>query len=167
MATLPTILLICAATTTALIAGLLYGYFCSVNPGLHRLSDVEYLTAMQSINRAIQNPIFFISFLGTPVLLSLSTWMHYNQPIPVRFWLLLTATVVYAIGVIGVTALGNIPLNEALNSFSISSASVKEIAAQRTHFETPWNTWHTIRTIAAIGSLILVIIACLNPRVSS
>ena len=122
---------------------------------------------MQSINRAIQNPVFFISFLGTPVLLSVSTWMQYNQPIPVRFWLLLAATGVYIVGVIGVTALGNIPLNEALNSFSIDRASANEIAAQRTHFEGPWNTWHAIRTIAAIGSLILVIMACLNPKTGS
>ena len=167
MATLPTISLICAATTTALIAGLLYGYFCSVNPGLHRLSDTEYLTAMQSINRAIQNPIFFISFLGTPILLSVSTWLHYSQPIASRFWLLLAATVVYILGVIGVTALGNIPLNETLNSFSIDTASAQEIAAQRTQFEGPWNTWHTIRTIAAIGALVLVIVACLNPKTGS
>lgn len=159
-----TILLACATLTTALIAGLLYGYFCSVNPGLNRLSDTEYLSAMQSINRAIQNPVFFICFLGTPVLLPLSTWQQYSQPVSVRFWLLLAATIVYLPGVLGVTALGNIPLNEGLESFTLQGASLEEIAAQRAKFETPWNTWHTARTIASILTLVLLIMACLNQK---
>jgi uncharacterized membrane protein len=154
----------CAAITTALIAGLMYAYFCSVNPGLNRLSDVAYLTAMQHINRAILNPIFFIGFVGAPILLPLSTWLHYSQPVSGRFWALLAATVVYLIGVVGVTALGNIPLNEGLDAFSIQSASAEEIAAQRVKFEGPWNNWHTIRTAASFTALILVIIACLSPR---
>lgn len=49
---------------SGLVAGLFYAYSCSVNPGLKALSDVEYLIAMQSINRAIQNPYFFCSFMG-------------------------------------------------------------------------------------------------------
>ena len=52
------IILTIAATTTALIAGLLYAYSCSVNIGLGRLADAEYISAMQSINKAIQNPLF-------------------------------------------------------------------------------------------------------------
>ncbi|MBD2754161.1 anthrone oxygenase family protein [Spirosoma validum] len=162
MPTLPTIVIACAAITTALITGLFYAYSCSVNPGLNRLSDLEYVTAMQSINRAIQNPLFFISFLGTPILLPVSTWLNYNQPVSARFWLLLLATILYLIGVLGVTALGNIPLNEALNSFSIQTASAEEIAVQRVRFETPWNTWHTIRTLASFVALVLVVIACLS-----
>ncbi|MBC8154239.1 MAG: DUF1772 domain-containing protein, partial [Bacteroidetes bacterium] len=75
----PNIVLGCATVTTALIAGLLYAYSCSVNPGLNRLSDASYLAAMQSINREIQNPVFFLSFLGALVLLPLSTWMLHSQ----------------------------------------------------------------------------------------
>ena len=164
MTTLPTFVLACAAITTALIAGLLYAYSCSVNPGLNRLTDLEYVTAMQSINRAIQNPLFFVSFLGAPILLPVSTWLNYNQPVSVRFWILLAATTVYLAGVLGVTALGNIPLNEALNSFSIQGASAEEIAAQRVKFESPWNTWHAIRTVASFLALVLVIVACLSSK---
>ena len=47
------IILTIAATTTALITGLLYAYSCSVNIGLGRLADAEYIAAMQSINKAI------------------------------------------------------------------------------------------------------------------
>ena len=164
MTTHPTILLICATVTTALIAGLLYGYACSVNPGLGRLSDAAYLTAMQSINKAILNPIFFISFMGTLVLLPMTTLMQYSQPVTARFWALLAATIIYLIGVFGVTAMGNIPLNNTLESFSIQAASAEELAAFRARFEIPWNNWHTIRTVASVVALLLVIVACLSPK---
>ena len=164
MSTSQNILLAGAATTTALMAGLFYAYSCSVNPGLNRLSDTGYVAAMQSINRAIQNPIFFISFFGAPILLILNTWVQYSQPLSLRFWLLLGATVLYLVGVLGVTVLGNIPLNEGLDFFNVQTASPEEIAAQRATFEGPWNKLHTIRTLASILALILVIVACLNPR---
>ena len=156
------IILTIAATTTALIAGLLYAYSCSVNIGLGRLADAEYIAAMQSINKAIQNPLFFISFMGTLLLLPLCTYLHYGQPLSNRFWLLLISTMIYAIGVVGVTALGNVPLNEALDKFNLSSASVETIADERSKFEGSWNRFHAVRTIASIISLVLVIIACLN-----
>ena len=156
------IILTITATTTALIAGLLYAYSCSVNIGLGRLVDAEYISAMQSINKAIQNPLFFISFMGTLLLLPLCTYLHYNQPLSNRFWLLLMSTAVYIIGVIGVTALGNIPLNNVLDQFNLSTATAEAIANQRAQFEGAWNRFHTVRTIASIISLVLVIIACLN-----
>ncbi|AUD01072.1 anthrone oxygenase family protein [Spirosoma pollinicola] len=162
MPTLSNTILACATLTTALMAGLFYAYSCSVNPGLNRLPDTAYLMAMQSINKAIQNPVFFVSFLGTPILLLYSTWLHYGSPVTARFWLLVGATLVYLIGALGVTVLGNIPLNNGLDAFSIQTASLEEIAAQRQKFEGPWGSWHLIRTIASISTLILLILACLN-----
>ena len=144
------------------MAGLFYVYSYSVNPGLNRLSDSAYLEAMQSINRAILNPVFFVGFLGAPILLPLSTWQHYNQPISVRFWLLVCASVIYIIGVFGVTILGNVPLNDALDSFRLQEASLDEIAAQRTSFELPWNRLNMIRTTASVVTCIITIAACLS-----
>ena len=74
------VILVVTATCTALIAGLLYAYSCSVIPGLKSLPDAEYIVTMQSINKAIQNPVFFISFMGTLVLLPITTYMNYSQP---------------------------------------------------------------------------------------
>src|SRR5688572_10813811 len=109
--TFPTIVLIVTGTTTGLIAGLFYAYSCSINPGLGRLPDEAYLTAMQSINKAILNPVFFISFMGTLILLPLCTYLHYRQPVSPKFILLLIATALYLVGVFGVTIFGNVPLN--------------------------------------------------------
>ena len=159
MATHQWILLI-ATTSTALIAGLFYAYSCSVNPGLGKLTDEGYITAMQSINRAIQNPVFFASFMGTLLLLPISAWLQYKYGTSASFYLVLAAAIVYAAGTFGVTMFGNVPMNEALDKFNVGSSSVKEIANQRAAFELPWNRLNTIRTVANIVALVLVIIAC-------
>jgi len=142
------IIMVITTTTTALIAGLFYAYSCSVNLGLGRLTDIEYLKAMKSINKAILNPVFFISFFGTALLLPLSTFLFYEQPLLDRFLILLASTIIYLIGVLGVTIFGNIPLNNSLDSFNLQSASQDAIATHRVKFEGPWNNLNTIRTIA-------------------
>jgi uncharacterized membrane protein len=159
--TLSNIILTITTTTTALIAGLLYAYACSVNAGLGALPDMQYLAAMQSINKAIQNPLFFISFMGTLILLPLSTYMHYAQPLTTQFWLLLAATIVYIIGVIGITALGNIPLNNMLDSVNLQASTPDIIEKVRAQFEKSWNMYHSVRTVAAVLALVLTILACI------
>jgi uncharacterized membrane protein len=155
------ITLIATAFTTALIAGLFYAYSCSVNPGLGKLSDENYLSAMQSINREILNPVFFMSFMGTLILLPLSTWVQYSNPAPVRFYLLLGATLVYGVGTFGVTIFGNVPLNNMLDAFHIQSGSPETLNQQRELFEKPWNQLHAIRTVANAVALLLVLLACI------
>ena len=104
MLTVNTILLI-TATTTALSAGVFYTFTCAINLGLGRLPDKEYLSAMQSINKEILNPLFFISFWGALVLLPISSYLNYSHPASHRFVFLSIATLIYAIGVFGVTFL--------------------------------------------------------------
>ncbi len=97
----------------------------------------------------------------------ISTYLNYGQPTTIRFWCLLIALLIYIIGVLGVTVLGNVPLNESLNVFTINSATSDEISIQRIKFEGPWNKWNMVRTIASIMALLLVLIACLNaPKLS-
>jgi len=163
MHTFTNILLAITTFTTALMAGLFYAYSCSVNPGLGRLPDAMYLSAMQSINRAILNPVFFAGFMGALILLPVCTWLHYGTPLSVRFWCLLAATVVYIIGVFGVTVAGNIPLNQALDAFKINPTDIETLARQRAAFEAKWNSFNTIRTVAAIVTVMLTIIACMCP----
>lgn len=154
------ILLIITATATALMAGLFFAFSCAVNSGLARLSNAEYISAMQSINRAIQNPIFFLAFFGAPIFLLISTFFHYGQAM--RFWFLLAATVIYLIGTFGVTVFGNVPLNNTLDPFNLQSASEEETARQRANFEGRWNNLNTIRTVSSTLAVIFVVIACLN-----
>ena len=158
--TFSTSVLIVTTILLALITGLFYGYSCSVNPGLSALPDKEYVLAMQSINRAILNPFFFISFMGSVFLLPLCAFLHYGKPFPGTFVFLLIALVSYVLGVFGVTMFGNVPLNNALDVCDVSSASEVALSNARVSFERSWNRWHTIRTIFSVISLTAIIMAC-------
>lgn len=149
---------------SGLLAGLLYGYSCSVNNGLKALTDDGYLKAMQAINIVIQNPYFFISFMGSILFLPLSTWHSYMQQNSAHFYLLLSATLIYIIGVFGVTLLGNVPLNNQLAKFNIDLSSETEIKAMRMTFESAWNRFHLVRTLCAIFSFALTLLAILKNR---
>jgi len=88
-----------------------------------------------------------------------STWLQYKAGHTESFYYLLAASVLYLVGTFGVTVLGNVPLNEALDKFDIDAASVSEIKSQRIRFETPWNRLNRVRTIASILSLLLVLVS--------
>ncbi len=153
-----TLVLIITAVLTALIGGLFYAYSCSVVLGLGKLSDTEYLKAMQNINREILNPVFFMSFMGTVIFLPVSTFLLRGQQ-PVFIFLLL-ATLAYAIGVFGVTIAGNVPMNDTLDKFDISGSTTEVIRKMRENFENRWNFLNNIRTVFSVISIILVVCAC-------
>jgi uncharacterized membrane protein len=164
MKSMTTLLLfkILSVLACGLLAGLFYGYSCSVNQGLGNLSNEKYLEAFQSINRAIQNPVFFLSFMGSLVFLIITTYLQYRNGMSSSFYCLAAATAIYAIAVFGITVVGNVPLNEQLDKFVIASASPEEISAMRNLFEKPWNNYHTTRTIASILSFVLAILSLLK-----
>lgn len=161
--TVSTILLVIAALTTGLIAGLFSAWSYAVSPGLARVQNVEFIASMQAMNRAILNPVFLSCFLGTALLLPLDVYLQYRSSLPARFWLLLAAAVLYIVGVIGITMGGNVPLNEALDAFRLEAASPEEIARQREAFEGPWNRLNTLRTVASLLAFVLTVVACVMP----
>jgi len=157
-----TLVLIITAVLTALIGGLFYAYSCSVVLGLGKLSDVEYLKAMQNINREILNPVFFMSFMGTAILLPVSAFLFRgHQP---AFIFLLLAALAYLIGVFGVTVAGNVPMNDALDKFDISGSATEAIRQMRDNFENRWNFLNNIRTVFSVISIIFVVCACVWSR---
>jgi len=165
MISLQNAILFVAILLSGLIAGLLYAYSCSINPGLKALSDKEYVHAMQSINEAIQNPIFFLSFVGLLAVYPLSVYHVYTTPLKLSTYLMIIATLVYFFGVFGLTMWRNVPLNELLAKFDISQASPEQIAAIRQRFEGPWNNYHTIRTFASILSFGLTILSVMKQKI--
>ncbi len=147
-----------AALLAGLIAGLLYGYDCSVIGGLGNLSDKEYLSAFQSINRVILNPYFFMSFMGSLIVLPVACWLSWRSGSHSFYWLL-AAALVYTIGVFGITIFGNVPLNNLLDRFDIAGSSAEALRTMRQQFERNWNALHHIRTYAAMLSFLLSIIS--------
>ena len=57
-----TIILALAILLTGLMAGIFFTWSNAVKPGIGKLSDIEYLRALQSMNRVILNNAFKIIF---------------------------------------------------------------------------------------------------------
>ena len=150
---LKSISLFAAVVLTGLSAGLFYAWAVSVIPGTRKVMDLTYLETMQAINRAILNPAFFLIFLGSLLLLAISTLQQY--PAGPAFWIMLAATLTYLVGTFGVTAFGNVPLNNALDALKLSSLSIDQLAEFRQHYELKWNRLHSIRTVFAVLSFLL------------
>ncbi|PST84534.1 DUF1772 domain-containing protein [Pedobacter yulinensis] len=143
---------------TGLVAGLFYGYQCSVIGGLGNLGNREYLLAFKSINAAILNPVFFLSFIGSLLVLIATTFVAYRNQSPGLLPYLCMSTAIYAIAVFGITAACNVPLNEQVAAFDVQGASEAEVAKLRLAFEATWNKWHLLRTIASVAAFITLVL---------
>jgi uncharacterized membrane protein len=75
------------------------------------------------------------------------------------FWLLLTSSILYLLGTVGVTGLGNVPLNEQLDLLRIAEMHSSKIVEFRKFYETNWNRLHLIRTIFAVSAFVLSVLA--------
>lgn len=139
-----------AVITTGLLAGLFYAYACSVMPGLRGSSDATVVDAMQHINRSIQNPAFFATFLGGP---ALSAWAYVNErrhgTEAVARWVL--AGTVLGGACLLVTFAANIPLNDALDRAG-DAGQISELAKVRADFEGPWIAWNIVRAVSVVGA---------------
>ncbi|MCB0665930.1 MAG: DUF1772 domain-containing protein [Saprospiraceae bacterium] len=158
--TYKSIILIGSVVLTGLSAGFFYAWSVSVIPGNKRVMDLTYLETMQSINRAILNPAFFLIFFGSLVLLIIACINEYHVN-KWAFTLLLGASITYLTGTIGVTGLGNVPLNDQLDVLKIAELSSDKISSFRRHYEANWNRLHNIRTLFALTSFILSVLALL------
>ena len=141
----------------ALSTGFFFAWSVSVILGTKKVGDFTYLESMQSINKEILNPAFFIVFFGSLIMLVMSASMRFNNK-PV-FGLVLASAIIYLIGTFGITAFGNVPLNNELEALNITKLSILELKNFRTYYESAWNQYHNIRTISSIISFILLLIS--------
>lgn len=139
-----------AIVSTGLMAGLFFGWSVSVIPGTRLVDDRTYVATMQQINRAILNPAFVIPFLATPLLLVSAGVLHWRTGHHRAAVSMAVAAVVYIAGLLGVTGVVNVPLNNALDVFELATSNADEIRARRRSYESRWNRWHTVRTGAIV-----------------
>lgn len=142
-----TAIALCAALGTGLMAGLFFAFSVSVMRALASRPPAEGIAAMQAINRAILNPVFLVVFMGTAVA-SVVTLFSGNA------WLL-AGGALYLAGGFGVTALFNVPRNNAL---ARASAEDPESARLWADYLATWTAWNHVRTAASLAALALLII---------
>tara|TARA_B100000003_G_C10931242_1_gene371227 strand:- start:1796 stop:2296 length:501 start_codon:yes stop_codon:yes gene_type:complete len=148
----------------SLVVGLLFGFTVVVMPGISKLNDHDFLKAFKQMDGIIQDnqPLFMVvwvgsifSVLGTLVLGTLQlTGLQLN--------LLWAAGVLYLLGVQAPTIRFNIPLNNALQGWDLTSMDEAALTEARTAFEAPWNRWNRIRTFYGVVSVSVLLFVLLN-----
>ena len=156
-----TALLGLSIVTTGLMSGLWFGWAVSVIPGTRRVADANYIDTMQHINRAIINPAFIVPFVGIPVVVGAAAVLQFRAGDARRGWLLVGSAVTYLVGVLGMTAGRNVPLNDALDAFDLEGSDADAARTRRQTYERPWNRWHYVRTGANLVSFVLASAAAL------
>lgn len=140
-------MLLLSMVTAGLSAGLFFAFAYAVMPGLARAGDRTLVTAMQAVNVTILNPMFLVVYLG-PVVFGTATVVALlgDEQGDVLGWAI-AGVAISLIGVIVVTAAFNIPLNNALDA-----SGDTDHAATRQAFESPWNRYNALRTIASTAA---------------
>lgn len=145
-----------------LMAGLFFIFSVCIMRALGQLPAEKGIAAMQSINVVILNPLFLSVFMGTALLCVYSlvvALMNWNAP-AARY--LLAGSLCYLIGVILVTGMFNVPLNDALAAVKPQS---EEGARLWANYLTTWTLWNHVRTVASILATALFALALAqNPQ---
>ncbi|MEA3437308.1 MAG: DUF1772 domain-containing protein [Thermodesulfobacteriota bacterium] len=158
-ATTKSVIWLIATLLTGLSAGFFYSWQVSVIPGTKLINARNYIETMQSINRAIINPAFLLIFIG-PFLMQILAIYQFRGTSAMAY--LLAACLCYFLGTLLVTVLGNVPLNNSLDLLNSNNMSPEQLDHTRLQYALKWNRLHTLRTVFAVLSFILMLIPTLT-----
>ena len=148
--------LVLSILSSALVAGLVFGFAAVVMPGINKLSDRDFLLAFKHMDEVIQNnqPVFMLVWTGSIVLVTGTLILGTLILSGGQIYLLWVASALYLLGVQLPTVRFNIPLNNTLQDLDIIRLSESELAKSRREFEMPWNRWNIFRTLNAIAAVL-------------
>lgn len=145
-----------AALGAGVVAGIFFAFSAFIMTALGRIPAPKGISAMQSINVAVLNPVFFAAFFGTGVVclvlvaVALGAWSA-----PAVLYLIAGA-LLYIVGCLLVTIVFNVPLNNRLKAVPADSA---EGASTWSEYLVTWTAWNTVRTVASLAASALFILA--------
>ena len=157
--------LIFSITLCSLVSGFIFTYAIVVMPGLSNLNDKEFIRAFQVTDAVIQNnqPIFMFTWIGSIVSLFSTILTSVISFELSEAWLIILISVIYLLGVQGITMVIHIPLNNHIQKVVIEELSYEAINEERVKFERKWNYFNNIRTSISISiSLLLLILLSLR-----
>ena len=151
--------MVAAVMAMGLLAGLFYFSAIAVMPALTAADDRTLVDAMQQMIDKIENPFFFLTLMGAPVLggVALSQARRSGSRDAARW--IIAGLVLYAVMVL-VTVAVHFPLNEELKDAG-DPAQIENLAEVRDDFVTPWVAWDIVRTLAstaAFGCLVWALV---------
>jgi uncharacterized membrane protein len=138
-----------ATITMGLLAGVFALYAHTIMPGLRHTDDRTFVTAFQSMHRAIINPWFMLSaFLGAllfTVAAALTNLGRASLP-----WILVAAALYVVAFVITVTV--HVPLNDAIKAAGNPDRIADLVAVRERFHETRWAAWNIVRVLTSTGA---------------
>lgn len=153
-----TVLTFLAALGAGLVAGIFFAFSAFIMTALGRIPAERGISAMQSINVVVLNPMFFLVFFGTAALAlvlaiaALVVWPESGA----RY--LFAGSLLYLLGTIFVTIAFNVPLNNELAAVKPASA---EGTGVWTRYLSAWTAWNHLRTAASLAAAAAFILALL------
>ena len=134
------------AISSSLMAGTYFAFSSFIMQSLSALDGVEGMRAMNAINEVILRSLFMPLFFGSAVFAlalvggGLWTWGE-----PDSLWATAAGSI-YVIGMFGVTAVFNVPLNNALTKAG-SESNPEQVWA---HYCIVWTRWNSVRAVASL-----------------
>lgn len=150
------VLPVVAALGSALMAGLFFAFSTTVMKTLGGLPHAQGITAMQSINRTIVNPLFLLVFVGTALVCAVtavSAVVWWSEPGAVAVFV---GSLLYFLGGFLMTAVVHIPWNNALDAVDPNGAGA---ADHWRGYVRKWTTWNHLRGLASLGAVAAFILS--------
>jgi uncharacterized membrane protein len=147
-----------AAVLCGLQGGLFYAFSTAVMPALARQPHPPGMATMQTINVVVFNPWFGGAFSLAPtacalaMITALARW-----PAPDSPWVVVGGAT-FLLGTLGVTALCNVPRNDALEAMSPTARGAEELWSR---YLREWTFWNHVRSASALVAAVLLTVALL------
>jgi uncharacterized membrane protein len=141
--------LVITSVGAGLIGGLFFVFSNTCMRAFDELPAAGAVAAMNSINRVILNPLFFLAFFGTALLCIVLLMGLMTRPAATSELLVVAGALLYLVGSIGVTMVCNVPLN---NKLAKVSPSATDMETQWRAYRGPWTRWNHVRTVACLLS---------------
>ena len=142
------VVLIAATMTMGLMAGVFGIYGNAIMPGLRRTDDRTFVAAFQSIDRAIINPAFMVTFVGALALTALAALLHLAADRrPMLPWI--GAAFVLYLFVFVITIGVNVPRNNEIKAAGEVDRMTDPHGVRERFDEARWVRWNHVRTLAS------------------
>ncbi|WP_432053208.1 DUF1772 domain-containing protein [Streptomyces xiamenensis] len=158
MAILAAALLAATLLTAACVAGVFFAFSVAVMPGLNAVDPAHSVTAMQSVNERILNPLFLGAFVGVPLLAAGGGVVLLLLGERGAALALFAAAGTYVLGAFAPTAMVNVPLNDVLAAAG-TPESAERAARLWADYAPRWTAWNTARAVFSALTVLLTALA--------
>ncbi len=143
-----------AAIGAGLMAGLYFAFSTFIMRSFNQLGASNAVAAMNAINQVILRSWFMpLFFASTAVFVGLAVAGFTLGELPGR-WLLVSAGLIYVIGMFVATAAFNVPLNNALAAVTNDH---QEQTTAWNHYYRVWTRWNHVRALCSLVACMLCI----------